>query len=152
MLSQMAVQPSEAELYNIFTDEVRKYKPMSKVWEFMDLGMLPGLNDPPTYGDYHRLCWEFLDREAKQRAKYALLGRSQPANQATKPKSGPANVPVGAGQSHGDPAAAVPYRAQNQMEADKKLAKEKGWCIPFFSKGSCSRGAGCPYTHTKNRR
>ena len=89
----MVVQPSEAEKYNIFTEEVRKFKPMAKTWEFLDLKMLPNITYPPSYDDYHRLCWEFLDREACQKARDALLGRAQPANavEPGKPKPKPSN-------------------------------------------------------------
>ena len=128
MLGSMVVQPSEAEKYNIFTDEVRKFKPMAKTWEFLDLQMLPNVSYPPTYDDYHKLCWQFLDREACQKARDALLGRSHqgnPAGDKGKPsKPGPGNLQPGAGPPKA-PADSKDSKAQRAL-ADKKLAKEKG--------------------------
>ena len=59
MLSQMVVHPSEAELFNIFTEEVRKFKPMAETWRWLDNQMIPNIVYPPTYDVYHRLCWEY---------------------------------------------------------------------------------------------
>ena len=109
--------------------------------------MIPNIVYPPTYDVYHRLCWEYLDRDARQKAKDALLGRSQnPGNKATKQDAGQGNPQPLSGQP---PVAGAPNSAKaQQIAADKKLAKEKGWCITFFTTGSCSR-LNCPYPHTK---
>ena len=125
MLSQMVVHPSEAELFNIFTEEVRKFKPMAETWRWLDNQMLPNIVYPPTYDVYHRLCWEYLDRDARQKAKDALLGRSQnPGNKATKQDAGQGNHQPLSGPP---PGAGAPNNAKaQQLAADKKLAEEKG--------------------------
>ena len=43
MLSQMEAQPAEAELINIFSEEVRKYKPMAETWKWLDNQILPNV-------------------------------------------------------------------------------------------------------------
>ena len=122
---------------------MRKFKPMAETWRWLDNQMLPNIVYPPTYDVYHRLCWEYLDREARQRAKDALLGRSHnPGNKATSQNAGQGNPQPLSGPP---PGAGAPNSAKaQQLAADKKLAKEKGWCITFFTTGSCSR-LNCPY-------
>ena len=108
---------------------------MAETWRWLDNQMLPNIVYPPTYDDYHRLCWEYLDREARRKAKDALLGRSQnPGNKVTEPETGRGNLQPPSGPP---PGAGAPSSAKaQQLAADKKLAKEKGRCITFFTMGS----------------
>ena len=93
-LSNMDEQPSVQEFHLLFVEQVRRYRPMAEVWNFLDQGMFANnVHDPPSYDDYLRLCCEYIDRQAKQSAKDLLLGRSGQATPVTPTVAPTAPVP-----------------------------------------------------------
>ena len=164
----MEEQPSNSEIFHLFVDQVRDYKPMQQTWSFLDQGILTNVTYPPTYNDYLRLCWDFVGREAKQQAKNALLGRSSKATpaasgnvpqvQAAMPTltkaerkaaaagaASPGSPPgKGKGKDNKGPKGS---QSASRNDADSKLCKENLDCFTFYSTGKCPRGRDCPYSH-----
>ena len=85
----MEEQPSTSEVFQLFVEQVRDFKPMRETWSFLDQGILRNVSDPPTYDDYLRLCWEFVGRQAQEQARDALIGRSKRATPAVDNKGTP---------------------------------------------------------------
>ena len=73
-VASMNVVPSEMELYTLFVDQVRRYRPMADTWNLLDQQILPNVSYPPTYQDYIG-CWKFVDREVKNKARDQINGR-----------------------------------------------------------------------------
>ena len=146
----MEVEPSESEMLLLSTEQVRNHKPMQETWKFLDQCMLPDVAGIPTYRDYLNLCCKFVDREAKQTAKYALMGRSSKAAPVNpKPKAhgtapAPNRTSVAAGPAQWatvpsrqvNPQLAVKDQGVKRSDPDFKLCKEKSWRASVFKHGS----------------
>ena len=124
-------------------------------------GMLDNqVQNPPTYACYLKLCWDFINRQARQQNRDQLLGRSN--NVTAAAKTGALGRPAGSRKEHYDhrvePAAGAalpsqdpkgkqkgkprndrsqPRAASNRSDPGSKLCKEKGWCYGYFKYGQC---------------
>ena len=167
-LSLMEEKPSTSEIFHLFVEQVREYKPMLQTWSLLDQGILTNVEYPPTYETYLKLCWDHIGREAKQQAKNALLGRSNKVSAAAGGQSPPAPAappsltkaekklaaagaaspgsPPGKGKGK-DPKSPKGSQSVSRNDADSKLCKENKYCFAFFSTGKCPRGKDCPYAH-----
>ena len=144
----------------LFCEQVRKYKPMAETWNYVDQGMMPGVSCTPSYEECLGLCWKFLDRQAKQSARDALMGRSSHATPVRPNKPVDHRTPVNAQQNDVyNPGVKGAGRVENsnshgyiniakgaekakgkgkdrsrsaRSEADSKLCREKGWCFQFY--------------------
>ena len=148
---------------------------MATTWEYVDQGMIPGVSSTPSYEEVLNLCWSFLERQARNHAKDALMGRSSHVTPVKPKREGidrtpgvPNNtvynprVTGGSSSSHAHDGGYInvaPVKGKGdgksrsrsaRSEADSKLCREKGWCFSYFKSGTCSKGAQCQYKHTKN--
>ena len=51
---------------------------MEETWSLLNNGVLQrmhGLHDPPTYEEYLFLCWDFINRQAREEAKNRITGK-----------------------------------------------------------------------------
>ena len=67
---------------------------MAEAWNFLEQGVLH-VQNPPTYDDHKWLCWEFIDRQARQTAEDMLMGRSGHAAAALQVQQAPAMPATG---------------------------------------------------------
>ena len=130
-VASMSIVPSEMELYSLFVDQVRRYKPMAEVWSLLDQQILPNVSYPPTYKDHLDLCWKFVDKEVKNKARNQITGRVNERTAApvqTHPQAKVSSVPATS------QAAAAPASAAGSD--DSNFAKSKGYCVSYITKGT----------------